>query len=124
MSLDFAHEKTMRRRGFRTVFYVDEVGVGPFAGPVTVCAAFCARMFPGLLRTLNLRDSKKLTAKCREELYALFETMPRHIIWAISSVSPKIVDRINVFEATRLAGKRAVLALEKKMGQEADFIVL
>lgn len=123
MSLDFAHEKSMRRRGLRNVVYVDEVGVGPFAGPVTVCAVLCKRLFPSMLGTLHLRDSKKLSAKRREELYALFAAMP-DIVWAVSSVSPQIVDRVNVYEATRIAGKRALLALEKKLGAVAGFVVL
>jgi len=61
----------------------------------------------------RFRDSKKLSAKRREELYKILTTHPV-IEWGIGKVSERIVDRINIFEATKLAMKRAIKDLERK----------
>ncbi len=65
----------------------------------------------------KIRDSKKLSLKKREEI---FETLKKHseIIWGRGLVGSKVIDRINIWEATKLAMKRAIKNLEKKMGKK------
>jgi len=80
---------------------VDEVGRGPWAGPVMAAAV--------ILNPLNipagLNDSKKLTASRRETLFA--EIMASATV-SIGAASVQEIDRINILQATFLAMKRAV----------------
>ena len=119
---DFSYEQRIRRRGRTMAVYIDEVGVGPLAGPVTVCAVSIGRV-PRALRAITLKDSKQLSPQKREELYGQFLRMPE-ISFAISYITPKVIDRINIFQATQRAAKHALLALERQAGREADFVVL
>lgn len=89
---------------------IDEVGRGPLAGPVTVCAL---ALKPGT-KCKNLRDSKRLSAKQREAwLRWIKEKKMPH---ALASVSPKVVDRIHIGRAANLAATRAFLKLAKRCG--------
>ncbi len=86
---------------------VDEVGRGPLAGPV-VCAAVVmpldeARLIEGV------DDSKKLSAKKREALAQLIKE--RALAYAVYEVNEKIVDEINILQATRLGMRNALLSL-------------
>jgi ribonuclease HII len=92
---------------------VDEVGRGPLAGPVTVCAAMVPRGFVfGLNNNKNSRpnDSKKLSAKKREEWF-LYAKEHGRIFYATSSVSPAVVDKIGISRATALAVERSLKKL-------------
>jgi len=62
----------------------------------------------------EVKDSKKLSSKKREEIFELFKKIPQ-IEWGIGRVSEKVIDGINILEATKLAMRRAVLNLEKKL---------
>lgn len=119
MPLDFSYEKKLQRSGYHFIVGVDEVGRGSLAGPVSACAVTGSVNS----KNLGLRDSKKLTPKKREEFFRIFMEDSR-MQWAVASVSPKVIDRINIFEATRLAAKRAVLKLEKKIGETTHMIIL
>lgn len=83
---------------------VDEAGRGPLAGPVVAAAVILVR--PETLAGIN--DSKKLSAKHREELYA---RIARGAIVGIGFSDEKQIDELNIYEATRLAMKKAVLNL-------------
>lgn len=104
----------------------DEVGRGSLAGPVTACAVVIIRKNPKS-KTRNIReicgkfaqisaikDSKQLSPKKREEFYKVLTKHPQ-ILWAVASVSPKMIDKINIFEATKLAMKKAVEKLNEKI---------
>lgn len=86
---------------------IDEAGRGPLAGPVIACAIVVPR-FSGL------RDSKQLTPKRREEIYASLKQHP-DVKWGIGKVSEKQIDKINIFQATRLAMKKAYQSLARKL---------
>ncbi len=92
---------------------VDEAGRGPWAGPVVAGAAvFLTRnVAPELLKNLN--DSKKLSAKKREQLYDLLrlEEAKGHILCAIGEASAEEIDNLNILQATFLAMQRAVSQL-------------
>lgn len=87
---------------------VDEAGRGPLAGPVVAAAVILDPLNP----IEGLRDSKKLTAKKREELAA--EIKEKALSWFIAQASVEEIDSINILQATLLAMKRAVEGLNAK----------
>ena len=96
---------------------IDEVGRGSLAGPVTVAAFYLTPEFSDLISSLGLgelRDSKRLTKKAREKWFEYLKK-DTSIKYAIASVSPRIIDRINIRKATNLASRRAYLKLIKKI---------
>ena len=96
---------------------LDEVGRGPLAGPVVAAAVLLIHNSKFLIP--KLRDSKKLTPKKREEFYKLIIRNPQ-IKWGIGKVSEKVIDKINILEATKLAMIRAIKKLERK----PDFLII
>lgn len=96
----------------RIVAGIDEVGRGPLAGPVMACAVVILPKL-GLSRIGKLKDSKKLTPKQREKYYQIFLKHPA-IQWGIGKVTEKTIDKLNIYEATRLAMQRALYNLSKK----------
>jgi len=83
---------------------VDEAGRGPLAGPVVAAAVILVD--PETLAGIN--DSKKLSAERREELYL---RIARTSLVGIGFADEKLIDEVNIYEATRLAMKKAVLNL-------------
>ncbi len=84
---------------------VDEAGRGPLVGNVVAAAVILDAEHP----IEGLADSKKLTAKRRE---ALAEEIKQHAkAWAVVSVSPAEIDRINILQATKLAMAQSVAQL-------------
>jgi ribonuclease HII len=79
---------------------VDEVGRGPLAGPVVASAVIINKTI------LGLTDSKKLSEKKRKE-YALM-IKEQALCYSIARVEQDEIDRVNIFQATMLAMKRAV----------------
>lgn len=91
-----------------TICGVDEAGRGPLAGPVF---AACAILKPGS-EILGLNDSKKLTEKRRE---AVFAQLTEGGAWfGVGSASPEEIDRVNILQATFLAMNRAFSQLLEK----------
>ena len=111
---DFKEEKEAWRQGYGSVIGVDESGRGCLAGPV-VAAAVSLEGFPRDLEEtlLKVKDSKKLSPACREQIFKTAKKTPK-IRWSVSRVSEKTIDRINIYEASRLAMKRAVLGLHRR----------
>lgn len=85
---------------------VDEVGRGPIAGPVVAAAVILDPNKP----VLGLADSKKISEKKRERLYE--EIISSALSFAIASASVEEIDEINILNASLLAMKRAVEALD------------
>src|SRR3990167_2426581 len=108
--------KTLERKlfasGYSLIFAVDEVGMGCLAGPVVVCAVgFKKKFFNRKHKEYNwLRDSKLLLAKQREE-YANKLMADKDIQFKLAYVYPKTVDKLNVYNAARLAMRRAIKKL-------------
>jgi len=84
---------------------IDEVGRGPLAGPVVACAV----ILPKDCDILWLNDSKKLTAKKREELYDVI--LDEAVSVGIGMASPERIDEINILQATYEAMRQAVSKL-------------
>jgi ribonuclease HII len=99
-------ERELWTQGVRRVAGVDEVGVGPLAGPVVAAAV----IFEPGSRILGVDDSKKLSAARREALAA--EIRELAAAWAVVRVEPEEIDRINVLQASLAAMRRAVLELD------------
>ncbi|MDP2741817.1 MAG: ribonuclease HII [bacterium] len=109
---NFNEEKKLWKMGYKYVVGLDEAGRGPLAGPVTATAVVINSKFKIIDSGVN--DSKKLTPKKREEIYNFFKEHP-NVKWGIGVVSEKVIDKINILEATKLAIKKAIKDLEKKI---------
>jgi ribonuclease HII len=111
---DSSEEIKCRQHGHKIVVGLDEVGRGPLAGPV-VAAAVCV----AANLKFEIRDSKKLSPKQRDLWYEILTKHP-DIKWAIGAVSERVIDKINIFEATKLAMMRAIANLKI----EPEFLLL
>lgn len=129
-------ERKLWKKGYERVAGLDEVGRGALAGPVVAVAVITSPKFKSrnrkkILNTkhildcrfraldFTLKDSKKLTPEEREEFYKIFINSPL-IEWGIGKASEKVVDKINILEATKLAMKKAIQNLEQK----PNFLIL
>lgn len=95
-------EDELHRQGVNFVAGVDEVGRGPLAGPVVTAAVVLPEGFdvPGI------DDSKKLSEKRREELYEVI--MERSLAVGIAMADHRLIDEINILQATKRAMREAV----------------
>jgi ribonuclease HII len=84
---------------------VDEAGRGPLAGPVVVAAVILDPLRP----IAGLDDSKKLSERKRDALYALI--VERALAWRIEFVEAEEIDRINILQATLTGMRRALRGL-------------
>ncbi len=109
-------ERELAGKGFTAVCGVDEVGRGPLAGPV-VCAAVIMPIEEEF-RVKGVNDSKKLSAKKREQLAEEIKKVAR--AYAIAEVDAETIDRINILQATRLCMKEAI----ESLGVPADMVLV
>jgi ribonuclease HII len=101
----FALERKLASEGYARIAGVDEVGMGPLAGPVVAAAV----ILPADAWLPGLDDSKRLSRVARERLAREIERIALGV--ALGSVDPDEIDRVNVFRAGLLAMRRAVEAL-------------
>lgn len=101
-------EKELYKKGITLIAGVDEVGRGPLVGPVVASAV----ILPQNYRLEGLTDSKKLSEKKREKFYDVI--MKDAVSVGIGIVDNKVIDEINILEASRLAMKKAILDLDVK----------
>ena len=102
------YERALLAKGYQYIIGVDEVGRGPLAGPV-VCAAVVMPLDSSDL-IVGVDDSKKVSIKKRETLSE--EIKNRAIAYTMVEVSEKIIDEINILEATKLGMKQAIERLD------------
>ncbi|MFA6897017.1 MAG: ribonuclease HII [Patescibacteria group bacterium] len=117
---DFQKEEELFGKGCEVIAGIDEAGRGPLAGPVVAGAVVFendAAVVRELL-ALGLRDSKQVSEKKREKLYEFISREAK--CWATEAVSEKVIDEINILNATKLAMKNAVLKLQS----QPDFILI
>ena len=100
------YETKARERKFRNIAGVDEAGRGPLAGPVVAAAV----IFSSSIDIAGLDDSKKLSAKKRDELFPKIQKSA--VAYGVAVVDPKVIDEINILQAARLAMKDAVNQLK------------
>ena len=111
-ALEKEKERTEQMKGYEKQYEswgyvcgIDEVGRGPLAGPVVAGAV----ILPKDCQILYLNDSKKLTAKKREELYDVI--MKEAVAVGIGYASPARIDEINILQATYEAMREAISKL-------------
>ena len=107
-------ENELRARGYRFVAGADEVGRGSLFGAVVAAAVILSPDAP--IRGLN--DSKQIEPDEREVLATLIRE--RAVAWSVAAVDACTIDRINIYEASRLAMRNAVLQLRPA----SDFVLV
>ena len=86
-----------------TLFGIDEAGRGPLAGPVVACACYIDEsLYPNFD---DVNDSKKLTHKKREEIFARMKELG--VLFGVGFASARESDELNILQATFLAMRRA-----------------
>ncbi len=100
------YEKELYNQGIELIAGVDEVGRGPLCGPVV--AAAC--ILPPNYTLEGLTDSKKLSPKKRDKFYDIL--IKDAIYYIVGVVSPKRIDEINIYEATKEAMRQAIAGLQ------------
>lgn len=100
---------------------IDEAGRGCFAGPVVAGAVWVQRNFyenpTPVKRGKFINDSKRLSPETREEVFALIEHWERRgeLIFSAGTASVREIETLNILGATRLAMRRAVEGILKKL---------
>ncbi len=96
------YEKELIKKGIKFIAGVDEVGRGPLVGPVvTACV-----VLPNDFELEGLTDSKKLTAKKRDEYFDII--MDKALGVGIGIKDEDVIDEVNIYEATKLAMYEAI----------------
>lgn len=112
--LDYSFEEQFRSEGYTLVCGTDEAGRGPLAGPVVAGAC----ILPAGLIIEGLDDSKKLTEKKRERLFA--EICEKALCWSVALSTPEEIDEINILNASLQAMRRAIDGLSMR----PDFVLV
>lgn len=92
---------------------VDEAGRGPLAGPVVAAAVIFARTY----KNKEINDSKQISEKKREELFNIIKENALAV--GVGIVDAETIDRINIYEATKVAMKEAI----KNLNHDYDLIL-
>lgn len=112
--LNFENEYTLK--GYNVIAGMDEAGRGPLAGPVVCACAIMPLDSDKIIEGVN--DSKKLTPKKRDELYEKIKDTA--VCYSIQEVDNKIIDKINILNATRFGMQNCVKNLKVK----PDFVLI
>jgi ribonuclease HII len=108
------HERDVCALGFRYVAGVDEAGRGSLFGPVFAAAVVLSASRP----IRGLRDSKLLLPERREVLAGRIKE--RAVAWAVGAADVYEIDRINIYQASRLAMRRAV----ERLSPACDYLLV
>jgi ribonuclease HII len=104
----YEQERILTSQGYNLIAGVDEAGRGPLAGPVVVASV----ILPLGCHLPLLNDSKKLSAKQREELYYAIKEVAIAVRHAIIDID--IIDQVNIYQATILGMYDVIYGLEPK----------
>lgn len=102
------YEKEYQQKGYKMIAGCDEAGRGPLAGPVVVASVIMP--IDDLIDGVD--DSKKLTEKKRDELFD--KIIEKAIDYKISIVSEKVIDEINILQATKQGMEECINGLKIK----------
>ena len=111
MALDL--DKEYYAQGYRFIVGTDEAGRGCLLGPVFAAAV----IWPKDLESPLINDSKKLTAKKREEAYDFI--VKNAIAYGIAYVDADEIDEVNIYNASRMAMQRAI----SKLNHDFDLVL-
>jgi ribonuclease HII len=103
-----APEQALRYYGYQTIAGVDEVGRGALFGPVVAAAVILPECLDELAEA-GLKDSKQLLREQREELDQKIRAMALAV--SVAEVDAETIDRVNIYQASRMAMLQAVLGL-------------
>jgi len=104
----FFYECLARKAGHSVIAGIDEAGRGPLAGPVVAAAV----ILPQGIELAGIRDSKKMSAKAREDAFPVIHRQA--VAMAVGVVSHRYIDAFNILQASLEAMRRAVLALDPR----------
>ncbi|MCF7924365.1 MAG: ribonuclease HII [Candidatus Izimaplasma sp.] len=104
----YKFEEELNKQGYKYICGVDEAGRGPLAAGVLACACILNRN----IIIEGIDDSKRLSKKKREQLEKLIKQ--EAIAFAYGYVNEREIDKINIYQASKLAMKRAIEALKIK----------
>ena len=107
-------EREAVKKGCKDIAGIDEAGRGPLAGPVVSAAV----ILPITFKNSDITDSKKLSAKKRQQLYNVIYSHAVSI--GIGIVDPIEIDRINILQASLLAMAIAV----KNLDPQPDYLLI
>jgi len=105
--LEFEHSK--QKEGYFFIAGCDEAGRGPLAGPVVCASVIMPLNDEDIIEGVD--DSKKLTEKKRIELYN--KIIEKAISYKIAIISEKVIDEINILNATKRGMEEAINGLNK-----------
>lgn len=102
------YEESLWEKGYDFIGGIDEVGRGPLAGPVVASCVILSPQFflPGLI------DSKKISEQKREKFFS--RIIEEAVAVGIGMATAEEIDRLNIYEATKLAMYRAISDLPIK----------
>ena len=106
----FDYEIEYLNKGYKLIAGMDEAGRGPLAGPV--CVAICIMPMDKESIIEGINDSKKISEKKREKLYA--EIKEKAIAYNIQLIDEKTIDSINILNATKLGMYSCITEIEIK----------
>lgn len=115
-------EEVCHELGYKHLIGVDEVGRGPLAGPVTVCATYLGPHILDETWASDLNDSKKLSERKREALYeVLFDHVPAYFI---ASRDSRYIDENRISNAIHSAMEEAVSNVVKMIDIKPDLVLI
>lgn len=108
------YENELYSKGYKLIGGIDEVGRGPLVGPVvTACV-----ILPEDFALDGLTDSKKLSEKKRDAFYDII--MEKAISVGIGIMDEDVIDKVNIYEATKLAMYQAI----DNMSVKPDYVLI
>lgn len=111
---NYYFERNLINKGYKYICGIDEVGRGPLVGPVVAAAV----ILPLNFELKGLTDSKKISEKKRNEFDKIIKE--KAIAYSIIDVDNNKIDEVNIYEATKIAMKKAIENLKIK----PDYILI
>jgi ribonuclease HII len=100
------YENSAYKNGCQFIAGTDEAGRGPLAGPIVAASV----ILPANFRLLGLNDSKQLNEETKKYFFSVIKQ--EAVSYGISVISSEVIDKLNIYEATKLAMRDAIIQLE------------
>ncbi|MFA5420923.1 MAG: ribonuclease HII [Patescibacteria group bacterium] len=104
--MDLKKEGELFKNGYKLIGAIDEVGRGPLAGPVVSACVIIDENFKIIPELEGIRDSKKISAKKRQELFPIIKENVKAV--SIGICDNNVIDKINILQATFLSMKKSL----------------
>lgn len=117
-------ERNLFKFGYQLIYAVDEVGMGCLAGPVVVCAVAITNSFYNKhhKKLKWLRESKLLLPKQRE-IFSAELLKEKDLVYALASANPKTIDKLNIYQASRLAMRNAIKKIKPQYNLKSIILI-